>query len=233
MVFKWAKKWYVNKVQKPLAVSLTEWSIWRQETKKNHPFKYFVFETLPSFYRRKRSKIGSFKYHVTQKYLFGYHYLKLDVKRFSKPYGIERLSKYSWMDADEQIQAFMFQILVNYVEKELGYDELVSRLTDENDDETTSSAEKEAFDLYEWYINDYCDDSYERIGYKQLHEKYPNHKYYDPFDSSNSSRTQEERDYFTELRQLRREIDKREQQLDKEMTENLIRLIKLRHSLWT
>lgn len=233
MIFKWVTNWYVKKVEKPAGTTFEGWQEWTERTKKNHPLLYFIFETCRKFVDLKKRRFRDFKYHLSQKYGNGYHILKLDVKRFKEPYNTERLFKYGWMDSDNQMELFMFQILVNYIEKEIGYENLKERITEGSD--SASFHEKEAFDLYEWFINDYCDTTYKDNLYRDLYKKYPEHKEYlkrSPF-SSKPPKTKREREYIKDRSIVHEKVRIYDEKMDEEMTENLIKLVKIRHSLWT
>lgn len=229
MVFKRVKQWYVDKVQKPVAGTMDEWYEWESTTRAKFPLKYFLFETFPMFFRIRIRNIKDFKYHIKQKYFRGYHCLKLDVKRFKYPYGKDHLSNYSWMDTDTQIELFMFQILVNYVEKELGYESLKEQIV--NGEAEHNNAE--AFELYEWFVNDFCYDHNRQI-LDNLYAKYPEHAQYEKFIFSNSKpKTQRERDYNRDKAIAYGRINDYDELMNQEMTKNLIRLVKIRGSLWT
>jgi hypothetical protein len=233
MIFKWMKKWYVKMVNKPVAATPDQWVVWTNFTKMTHPLKYFIFESVPRYFRSKRIIFKNIKYNITQKYFSGYHKLELDVTRFKKPYGKNKLSKYSWMDSDVQIELFMFQILVNYVEKELGYDDLRTRIS-ENFDEVTH-ADKEAFDMYEWFVNDYCDSTYEDKLYSELYKNYPDGEKINQmlFISSNVAKSPQQVEFEKEFRIVTNKVSEYNSKMRDEMTDNLIRLIKIRQSFWT
>jgi hypothetical protein len=228
MVFKWVKNWYVSKVNKPLAATAEDWADWEENTRKNNPLKYFFFETMRTYFAVKKRKIKDLKYNLSQKYLGGYHQLKLDVKRFTYPYGKEKLSKYHWMDSDTQIELFMFQILVNYIENEQGYESLKERIL--NDE--VRKYDREAFVLYEWFINDYC-KPFGRPMLDDLYSRYPNHKKYGNIFRNNKNMSDDEKAYNKEKAIIYGRINDHDEKMNKEMTENLIRLVNIRGSLWT
>lgn len=167
------KKWYYKKVSKPSAATIEGWQDWKELVSNNHPVLYFMFETLPRHLRRIPKSIKDTKYHLKQKYTRkGYHLLELDVKRFKQPYNQSRLGKYSWMDADTQLELFSFQILVNYIEKEENYHEVLKYY--ETGDVKWELME--AMDLYHWFINEYCDDTEYLLEKWELYSRYPDYK---------------------------------------------------------
>lgn len=229
-MFKRMKAWYGERVGRPAGATVNGWRQWEKETKTKHPFKYLMFETVPTFFRRYIKRLKNLKYHFKQKYFFGYHYLKLDVKRFKEPYNNNQMDKYSWMDADTQLELFSFQILVNYIENEIGLDEFKTRIFEYG----PSWYDKEAYDLYQWFVNDYCDDTYDRLLQEELDQKYPDQDEFDKLTFfSEPPKSERERQYREDWSELHEKIRQRDIKLGKEMTENLIRLIKIRGALWT
>ncbi|MCK9532340.1 MAG: hypothetical protein M0R77_17540 [Gammaproteobacteria bacterium] len=226
------KNWYIQKVKKPGAETLDGWENWTEKTKNEHPALYFLFETLPRFFSVKKRRIWDLKYHLKQKYFHGYHNLRLDVKRFKAPYNKERLHKYSWMDADSQMELFMFQILVNFIEKEVGYNQFVEIAYDDEKN-NTSDRYKELLELYHWFIDDYCDQSFSDLLHKELYDQFPDFKSLRKTSLFSKPKTQRERDYHQANAIMMSKISDRDEILEEQMGNNLIKLIKLRGCMWT
>lgn len=227
------KKWYLKIVRKPTAATMDEWADWTEATKKNHPILYAICDRLPLFFSVKKRRFRDFIYHLKQKYSGnGYHILKLDVKRFKEPYNLEKLHKYSWMDSDSQIDLFMFQILVNFIEKEVGLDQFKEIAYDE-ESEYTGQTYKKLLDLYYWFIDDYCDSSYAKKLREELHTQFPDHKVLGRADIFSKPKNQRERDYQQAQSVMYGRINDHDEKLEKEMTQKLIELVKLRGSMWT
>lgn len=228
MIRKWCRKF----IQKPIAATMEEWAEWNDTTKKNHPILYFLLDRLPLKWSIMNSRIRDFKYHLFQKYGRGYHLLRLDVKRFKSPYGKERLHKYGWIDAEHQLALFSFQILVNFVEKEVGLKEFIEIAYDTAAN-PTSDKYKELLELYYWFIDEYCDNTFSQKLKAELREKYPNYNLLVKRDLFSKPKTQEEREFNQDQSVMFAKITDHQENLDKEMTENLIKLIKLRGCMWT
>lgn len=227
---KYLKGWYASKVKKPMAATIDDWQDWTETAKSKHPLLYWLFEDVPTFFSKCKRMVFDFKYHSIQKYTNkGYHHLILDVKRFKEPYGKNHMGKYGWMDADTQLELFSFQILINFVENEYGY-ECLRESINESDN---AWALKEALDLYEWFINDYCDSSYETQLKKELNKKYPNSKELRKNILFEKPKNDLEKAYRKDYSIMLDLINQNEEHLRNEMTENLIRLVKIRGVLWT
>ena len=226
------KKWYQKLVSKPFAATMDEWADWTAATKKNHPVLYFLFDNLPIFFSVRKRRFKDFFYHVRQKYGNGYHILKLDVKRFKSPYGKEKLSKYSWFDANQQLEAFSFQILVNFVEKEVGYEQFKENAYD-CEDQASSTYHKQLLEIYHWYIDDYCNNSFSKKLRAELHKEFPDHKKLKSVEFFNKPRNDREREYQQASAIMYAKINDYNEAQDKQMTEHLITLIKMRGFMWT
>lgn len=227
------KKWYQKKVSKPIAATMEEWAEWTDATKKNHPVLYYVFDRFPLFLSIRKKRVEDFIYHTKQKYGGkGYHILKLDVVRFKEPYNENKLRKYSWFDADSQIDLFMFQILVNFVEKEVGLEHFKEVAYDEERNQT-SDYYKQLFELYYWFVDDYCNNSYERKLKSELYARFPDRKTLEKSDIFAKAKTEREAEYEQATTEMYDKIRKHDNAKSKEMTENLIKLVKLRGAMWT
>lgn len=89
------------------------WEDYYDICKEEYPVRYFLNQSLPRWFRFKWNSLKNLKYEFL--YLFHpkhrYHVLSL-----SQPLGYDR----GWIDADTQILYANFNILVSFVEDELG-----------------------------------------------------------------------------------------------------------------
>jgi len=119
----------------------------------------------------------------------------------------------TWIDRDTVLVHAMFQVLSDFIEREKPQEVLVTE-GGMHDDEW-----KEIFRLYNWWKNvalkfDSMHD-YDTIEHKPL-----------TFENMNESHTEEEQQWWNEVR-------RREQEFEVELLANMKRLCELRGMLWT
>lgn len=200
---------------KPLAASSNEWREWENEARGRHPILYKLLEDLPFYISCKwQWLITNPIYNVKCKYFKKYHHIKIDVTRFYEPYGKKSLRKYHWTDSDSLILDGMFQLLVDFIEKE-------SDTIDWSGSPETQKAYDEMQELYVWWtetrlnIDDAC-PSWEDYGVNDI------------FDDDAHKLPG-----YQSWRNACAEWDDRERERDVEETEMLIRLITIRKFLWS
>lgn len=89
------------------------WEDYYEVCKEEYPVRYFLNETLSIWFGRKWNLIKDFKYEVLYLFHPKYRYHSLSL---SQPLGYDR----GWIDADTQILYANFNILVNFIEGEIG-----------------------------------------------------------------------------------------------------------------
>lgn len=94
------------------------WDDWDTKMKKKYPIKYFLSETLPSWYRRKIYRpFDNLHYIIVSHIVPSRRYHMLDLRQ---PKNKEKYPyRWGWVDSDKQIVYALFNILNNFVEKEL------------------------------------------------------------------------------------------------------------------
>lgn len=235
------------KIKAPEALPLEEWETWRQEQKKAHPVIYFlqytVWDKIVSLYEDAFrilwiDPIYAIKYRTTHKYNI------LDT-------GL----KPGYYDFDTRIINGLFNELVNFVEcekawmnvvwgknsgkrglfgkfrsRELGIDYLQWEISLKDDPngihgEEQSNAAKEILELYKWWTEVYLKrpDPMNVSGWSEYCNTHKEALF-------RKNRSDEEKEIE---KSLLNKIDEIEVAYLKEDEEMLIRLIKVRKSLWT
>lgn len=118
-IFKYLRK-RVFKIQKPVALPWTEWKTWREKTQSEHPLGYFVTEILPDYLEKPAEwfidPIYNLKYYINNRWVTRTHALTAH-KKDIKP-G-------TWCDFGDRILYCMFNELVNFVEVEQAWHNVI------------------------------------------------------------------------------------------------------------
>ena len=233
------KYWSCSKIadwirgkKKPFALSLEDWESWRNKQKKERPWRYWMSDTLlhklQNLVYYPSDLCYSIKCYVRNRYITQTHNLKTGLK------------KGQWYDLDTRILHGLFNELVEFVEKELSH---LSKW-DRNKKYKFKNGRcvEAAYDYFEWASNLRFDETYgidpdasnygeltpqgeNALKIKELYEWWSNRKNRpDPFDLF-SKQTHGKRYYH--------KIDNLEKEYEKEDTQKLIELIKIRSHLWT
>lgn len=133
----------------PRSATSQKWDEWHVTQKKEHPILYFFILTVPEYISSRYYTIARLRISFKSKHSQKNHHIKIDVDRFIEPVNKSSLSSYSWMDSDTKILYSMFQILVDYIEKEKPGESI-----DWNSDKEHRKAWLEIQKLYEWWIID-------------------------------------------------------------------------------
>lgn len=240
-------------IKKPCALGLGEWKKWEDNTKDKYPVGYFLTETVPDFlddvWKAITDPYYNTRYYVRNRFIRKTHVLRTDCKPGQ------------YMDTDGRIESALANAVIDFVEIELAYESRWCG-TEESKSavwkdgrcpelgleylkwemgitynkewagedhellgEPTSQAHnaREVYDIYNWAkTRDQRADPHDVSGWSDYCEKYPG--------LWNEEKTPEqEQEADVALKKLR-EIEEQYAQEDEEM---LIRLIKIRKSLWT
>ena len=108
--FRWLRT-KVFKIEKPHALPLSQWSSWEEKFKDEHPFAFFLTESIPDVLEKipewTIDPIMNVKYYLANRFVSQTHKLQT------------RLKPGKWYDADTRITSACFETLVDYVEIEL------------------------------------------------------------------------------------------------------------------
>lgn len=188
------------------------WEDYFEHIKKIMPIRYFICATLPGILlsiwwsvRRPILKIISYlKSHLVPSRRF--HMLDLRQPKTElnpNPY------RYGWLDTDARMEYALFNLLVEYVEKELpGYGFLTEEFVKENPEcKNQYDQQQEFMEIYNYW-------------------KFENPKLDHEYELALCA-------WSRDNKELSKKLDEMEEYSSKKLNEMLHRLIDVRHSLWT
>jgi len=194
------------------------WEDYNEYIEKNYPIRNWLFNIVPMWFSVNISKnVSEFFYRIRSNIDKKYHLLDL------RQPGKEGY-KYGWVDSDTQMLYANFNILVNFVEKELKepLDEMIKFHKEISEKEQESDQWYKAYleikELYNyWKIDRAIKEKEEQDSLSAWYEKFKDYK----------NRNNVECDKLSdEHRKLEVEFEEKE-------TEMLLRLIKVRKFMWT
>lgn len=239
-----------SKLNKPYALPYPDgWSLWEKNTKDQHPYWYFVLETVPEFFDDIWYSIMYYPRKLKSIYRcrFKHKYYLVDTG----------LDKNQYHEIEERLLHANFSLLKQFVEKEKAWMQTVFA---NNKDENKGLSEREKGLKYlDWeisltYNSDYCvEETDSQFGkptpqalaaktVKELYLWYVDErpKRIDPYELSGwsdyCSLNKELKDTLkdtTESKKILKKLDKIEKQYRDEDTKMLKKLIDVRESLWT
>ncbi len=234
------KYWSCSKIadwirgeKKPFALPLEDWKSWREKQKKERPWRYWASEVLllklQDFFSYPLDLIYSTKCYIRNRFITQTHVLKSDLK------------KGEWYDLDIRILHALFNELVEFVEIELAH---LSKWDRNKKYKIKHGRSVEAaYDYFEWASNLKFDEKY------GINPDAPNYGKLTP-QGENALKIKELYEWWTKTRPNRddpydiitktthgkhcyRLIDEMERSYEREDTDKLIELIKIRSHLWT
>ena len=243
-------------IEKPYALEWDGWKKWKQETQSAHPVGYFLTETLPDILSRAYDKLTA-PYYNTRYYIRNRFYRKCHVLPTGfKPgeyhdldsrllHGImqslvdfvevEKAHMMRWTTPDHQYKfknGRCAEAGLDYLkwEMNLTHNESWVDKDDPRYGTPTSQAEtaKEIYKIYDWWKNTYPNrpDSMEASGWNAYCDRL-DREGKEMFSNIETAADMEESDRtHKKLREIEAQYDQEEQDM-------LIRLIKIRRSLWT
>lgn len=193
------------------------WEDWNDIVKNRYPIKYFILESIPSFYREIFvKKYRNFIYWLTS-HLFPskrHHYL--DLRQPENHRGIDSY-KYGWSPVSERMLYAMFNLLEEYLSSDdlIKIQDLYSEEEINNNPElkNKNAAFKEAKALYYWW---------------HIERKAHYHEYHDIFEEWSKCENIDPNkiNYFFE------KLSSKEKFIEESTIEMTIRLMKIRPYLW-
>jgi len=238
-----------NNLNKPKIGTEEQWDTWERETKSKYPITWFFKETVPTYLGRMWYKIDDIIWYFKCLYRDS-HRLKSSFK------------KGTYQDFDTLILDNLFTTLVYFVEVELAHKHCICdseaakkygfkrplfgkfkskeaglahlewemTLIEEGEPTVQAFHASEKYMLYDWWVNHRPNRKppMELSGWNALYEEHDNNSLGQPWVSFHK-RNQEEQERISKILDTTRII---EQQYDTEDEEMLIRLIKIRNSLW-
>jgi hypothetical protein len=218
--------------EKPCALPWDEWETWRQTSAKNHPYRYWLAEELLDFLQDIMNFPLDF-YHTIEVYVRNRYFDKLHYLRTGLKPG-------EYYDLDHRILHGLFNELVIFVESEQAH--LMKAYPERKYKFIKGRCKQAGLDYLDWACNLKLNEDY---GFNPDDEDYNK-----PTAQAISSQKILElynwwldRDYRVDPHDLfskekngkyyYRKIGEMEDNYDKEDTEKLIELIKIRSCLWT
>ena len=203
------------------------WEDWHETVKKMHPVKYWIAETLGDFLRYRvwlkiKNPITDAIYWLKCHFLPSYRFHFLDLRQPSYTDDKKDCYKYGWRDVPVKMLYAWFNLLGEYIDKEEPYD-LTSTYTLEEimaDPQTKRQHEdlQEAKAILHWW----------RVTYGQEWKNY--YDIQDQWYTASKDPVQRSKGVDVKYRTVMYKI---EQELEDQTDEMLMRLIKIRRSLWT
>ena len=223
---------WIRGIEKPFALGWDEWEVWREESKKQKPIRYYVAEEVLNFLQDVVN-LPIDIYHTIEVYVRNHYIDKIHYLRTGLTPG-------QYYDLDWRILNGLFNELVIYVEGELAH--TMKAYPERKYKFVKGRCKQAGLDYLNWAVQLKLDEDY---GFDPDHEDYGK-----PIAHAIDSQKILElytwwldRDYrvdphdiFTKEKHGKfyyRKIGEMEDNHDKEDTEKLIELIKIRSSLWT
>lgn len=229
----WLVEKYCDAKNPSLARTIEEWNTYEKQTKTANRFVYWLAHDFMTF----AQDIVYFPadvWYTIRVYVVNRYFDKLHVLQ-------TKLEPGKYYDYDERLLHGMFNSYVQFIEEDLGVSELQSQIVwhqsqdtehqDEQERECTSiwlQHAREEMALYRWWKFDRPAriNSYQASGMKSFYDKRPDRGILE----LEAVQTDEDNTEYSACSKKWREIDKDYDQEDEDM---MIRLVKLRRSLWT
>lgn len=212
---------FIRGEKKPYALTLEEWRKWRKKQKKERPIRYWISDNLlnkiQDFIYFPIDLYDSIKYYIKIRFILKTHYLKTGLNP-----GV-------YHELDTRILHGLFNELVDFVEKDLAH---LSKWNKEKKYKFKKGKSKEAaYDYFDWASTQKNEDDVEsqqaidskiikelyewwttiRTNRKDVYEIFTKEKYGD--------------DYYLKIYEMEKKYDEEDEMM-------MIKLIKIRKSLW-
>lgn len=193
------------------------WESWHQEMKVKYPIKYFLTETLTLWWT----------VHITMQLEHAWYWLKSHTYRKYHLLDLRQPDthtqddyRWGWQDKDRMMLYACFNLLVSFVEEEMGgtqkFLEHIKWLQEESPEGNWAQTYSEMWDLYHYWT------ALRKASAMELDEVR---------DDWHQTRQVEGKCPLEEIKFAR--LQEMERAFKEEETRNLIRLIKIRESMWS
>lgn len=192
------------------------WEDWYEYVKQQYPTKYFLAETLPKFVKYKlwfpiRVPIDKVWYWIVSHIVPSRRYHMLDLRQ-------EGGYRYGWQDVPDKMLYAVFNLLGEYLNEEGPHDltEWYSKEQIEADPNMKRQQDQldEARSLYQWWI----------VGRKEEQSAISN--MLNKWHEAHQTKNQKKEKYWDELKKLENDLEEKTDLM-------LMRILKIRQSLWT
>jgi hypothetical protein len=120
------------------------WEDWRREAKSSHPIRFYIQETLPlKVYVSALAPLEELFYWIRTHTYNRYHIVDLR--------SPQNYYKWGWIDRDQAMVFACFNLLKDYVEKEMDQICYYSAATEHNPEWDRRELEREIMELYKWW----------------------------------------------------------------------------------
>lgn len=198
------------------------WEDWHIKVKQMHPVKYFFLETVKYFFLRKIwwkffNPIKEFYYFLSSHLIPSRRYHFLDLRQ---PYNTDHIDhyRYGWADVPEKMLYAMFNLLGEYLHKERPHDLSLHYSREEINKNPGFKAQQDAIDearaIYHWWTVERKSDY--KIYNNLLHEWC-------------EQRTKDK----VIAKKIYIEMKDKEEFIENKTDEMVLRLMKIRRTLWT
>jgi hypothetical protein len=216
---------WIRGEKKPEALTMEDWETWKEKQKKERPWRYWASEVgllkLQNFFYYPLDLIYSIRCYIRNRFITQTHVLKTDLK------------KGEWYDLDTRILHSLFNELVEFVEIELAH--LSKWNKNKKYKFKKGRCVEAAYDYFEWAVDLKFDEEYggeltpqaeNALKIQELYEWWKNERpnRVDPFDVF--TKKTHGKKYYHKIHNIEKEYEK-------EDTQKLIKLIKIRSHLWT
>ncbi len=192
------------------------WEDWEEKVKKMHPVKFWFSKTLDDFLEYKlwipfTRPIIKFYDYIVYNFVPSKKYHLLDLRQPKNKYNVDNY-KYGWRDVPDKMLYAMFNLLGDYLNKEKPHDLTKFYSRDQINADAGLKMQQDALDeareIYRWW----CEDRKIAISeHNALLEKWGDNRNYISLD----------------------ELNEKEKIIDQKTDEMVLRLIKIRRTLWT
>lgn len=107
------------------------WEKFHKEMKQTYPIKFFIFHTMSRWFSYQWGKVDRLLYKIKCHTLKKYRYHLLDLRQPKETDEFDTY-RFGWIDSDNQMLLALFNILINFCEKEQNISEYINLLKKEN-----------------------------------------------------------------------------------------------------
>jgi hypothetical protein len=224
---------WIRGEKKPFALTLEEWDDWREEQAKKRPIRFYISDTLldkiQNFVYFPRDVFWNVRCYIRNRFIDKMQYLKT---------GLEPGKYY---DLDDRIIHGLFNELKDFVETELAWMNQLSKDKKYRSRKLRSRSPEDGIEYLKWGMELKDDNGMptrQATSFAEILELYNWWKNYpnrpDPMDVSGWSDIYDDKTVDEAVKnEVSHNLFDLEEQQDKEEEDMLIRLIKVRKSLWT
>lgn len=198
------------------------WEDWHEKVKSLHPVKYWFLETaykflLKNFWWKISMPVSKLRYWLTSHIVPSRRYHLLDLRQPHNADGIDNY-RYGWQDVPDKMLYAIFNLLGEYLNKEKPHDLMLYYSKEQIDADAGFKSQQDALDearsIYFWWNTE------RKLDYKK----------YNQLLSDWSSVRKNDR---LKSDMLFKQLKEQEDYIENKTDEMILRLMKIRRTLWT